>query len=167
MKNLIILCCLFSIIVSGCKKNSETPNNVVLDRFVSIAYLNANENNSDLLDPSNPNAIKADDIEIFYLENGEKHRVYNANFDLPKNFKIGKAPNNEYYHLSVAVSTSLDKNNIGTTYIQVNKYNFTDTLTTTIYKSEDGNATRVSKVWYNGVFKVNGMETSPMFTIVK
>lgn len=164
MKNSIILFCLFSLMSFGCKKKTDT-NQVVVDTFVSIAYSNSNEGNKDLLDPANPNGIKAEDIQIYYLENGVKRRVYDANSDLTKNFKIGKAPNNDRYYLSVAVSTDLDKTDRSTTYIQVDKLNFTDTLTAEIYKH--GSITKVGKVWYNGVFKVDGKETTPIFNVAK
>lgn len=160
MEKLMILLCLFSFMSQGCKKG-ESQISKVNDTFVSISY--SDLNNADLLDPDNPNAIKADDIEIYYLENGEKHRVYNATFDLPKNFKIGKSPNDGRYYFSIAVSEIPDKKGVSTTYIEI-KDRTVDTLTTTLYKSES--ITRVTQAWYNNTLKWDG-EGVATFNVIK
>ncbi|MET4080570.1 hypothetical protein ABIB40_000514 [Pedobacter sp. UYP30] len=160
MKNLLTLVCIISFLNLGCKKKACC---VIIDTFVSINYVDAD--NADLLDPTNPNVIKADDIEIYYLENGQKQRVYNGNLDLSKNFKILKTPNSDKYYLSLSVSADLNENGISTTYLEVKKYNFTDTLTATIDKSSS--STRVNKVWYNGAYKGNAKEKTVTFTVVK
>ena len=98
-----------------------------------------------LLDPSTPNAYLASQIDIYYLIDGEKKRVYNSMMDMPENFSIRPHEiTNEYL-------MNLDPNITGrpttsVTYIQWNEQD-TDTITCEFAVSEQSIIT--TRIIYN------------------
>lgn len=135
-----MVCC----ISPGCKRND--PGGVIISINVSIAY--SDSEHADLLNPAHPDCIKAGDIEIYYLENGEKHLAYNSWSDAPYGFRIIEGPGGRFY-LASSVGIATDKNGISTTYIAI-KNRSEDTLTALINKRGGGRITTVDKVWLNG-----------------
>lgn len=161
MCKLIALVCCYSIVLFGCKKSTDKPDNFNVETFVSITYSDGMK--TDLLDPSNANAIKEEDIEVYYLENGQKRHIYDPELDLPKNLKIEKDSVGGKFYLDLAVSTSIDEKGISTTYLEI-KNRSTDTITAQLHKSKS--SIRVTEAWYNGKEweEKNG---KAMFSIVK
>lgn len=53
-----------------------------------------------------------------------------------KNFRILKTSNNGSYFLSLLLSENLNKKGLSTTYREVKKFNFTDTITAVVNKTE-------------------------------
>ncbi|QNK61646.1 hypothetical protein H7F33_13905 [Pedobacter sp. PAMC26386] len=141
MNNLMAIICLFFLLRPGC---DQQPGSAFIDTLVRITYTNSV--NADMLDPSGSNAIKVEDIEIYYLEKGVKRRVFNPNLDLPKNLTIEKRKDGRY-QLRIMANEVPDRKGISTTYIEI-KNRRTDTLTTALITS--ASVTRVIRVWYNG-----------------
>ena len=57
-----------------------------------------NGKGEDLLDPRTPNALNAEEIEVFVVRNGARVRLLNYTRDAPKNFKI-YGSSKEQYHM--------------------------------------------------------------------
>lgn len=122
---------------------------------------------NDLLDPDN-GTISAEDINIYYLQNGEKKRVYNSRYDYPENFRILQTEDGtEQYYLVVFANDEANTDSISTTYIEFRKEEI-DTLEAKI--TEKPGLFIATTAWYNGVLKVDKSIPSkyPMsFEIIK
>lgn len=144
MRKCLLICCLFCVLHTGCRKDPDVMDSVFIETGVHISYVN--KAGVDLLDPATPNMIGDDDVTIYYLQDGVKTRVFYSNYDLPENFRIDQMWNNRYF-LTVFASTYYDNNNISTTYINVNN-RFEDTITTQLNRA--GSSISVEKTWVNG-----------------
>ena len=160
MKKLIALFILGFSLVS-CEKNIE---GVLIDANVDLAFRNAN--GADLLNPSAPNAIKDDDLDVFVLKNGIKNRFYQANLDAPKSFKIFKEGDSPY---------------VMRFYFDVLEENFNGNQVTQYLRYKDGaedvivaefNSNRkqnkvIQKVWINGVLRWSSADGNSPVVIIK
>lgn len=98
---------------------------------------------NDLLNPSTVGSFNTGNVDLFYLNNGQKERVYNGNMDYPENFFIFEA--NGQYYMRLFPSEYVIGNR-STSFIQFNQTDI-DTLTCQLLKSESKAV--CTQVWYN------------------
>ncbi|MFL0685256.1 MAG: hypothetical protein ACJLTB_18900 [Algoriphagus aquaeductus] len=158
MKNLspIILLMILALVNISCKED-EQPNFAVVDMVAFITVLDQQGNN--LLNPSREGSFKAKDIKIFYERNGKMEEFFEANLDMPRNFRIDPPEFGSDYLMALVLDAEK-------TVIQWNKTE-ADTLKAEIY--DDGRSILVRKVFFQGELKhdVNKALTRREFTIVK
>ena len=111
-----------------------------IDRKVEISVQDKAGN--DLLNPSNPNAYLDQNIKIYYLTNGVREEVNNANYDNPKNFMIYEVDGKYLMRLFLNVTNSESPS---ITYVQWSE-NDTDTLKCEATINEF--VVMVTKLWY-------------------
>lgn len=120
-----------------------------------------------LLDPANPNALEASQIDIYYLVEEEKKRVYNGNYDLPENFSIGVDELTDSYVMTLSPNENSNDNS-SITFIEWNE-NDTDTVTCEFAIGKRFMVT--TQIRYNGreVWSVDGANYPERryFTIIK
>lgn len=145
IKNLFIFTFL-TLFASSCKK-SDHPDQLARSTGVEISF--KSESGADLLDPHLADGIKAEDIDIYYLKNGMKVRVYDAMMDRPENFGIEQHDNGTYF-MKLFISEYLDAENISTTYIEI-KGHGTDTLLAKMVKKSG--VVYFTELLYNGALK--------------
>ena len=128
------------LLFSSCKKKEDKMASNI-DRKVEISIQDKAGN--DLLNPSNPNAYLDQNIKIYYVTNGVKEEVNNANYDNPKNFMIYEV--NGIYQMRLFLNMTIaDSPDI--TYVQWSE-NDTDTLK--CEASHNDYLDMVTKLWYN------------------
>lgn len=147
MKKFLLAFGLLLLAQMGC--NKQLCGCIMFEMAVPISYVNAA--GTDLLDSAKTGGIKKDDIDLYYLENGVKTKVYNPSRNSPENFYIAQGSDGKYF-LSVGASEHTDGNSISTTYISIKNYP-EDTLTTEISRK---NGMQVTKAWLNGELKLSG-----------
>ena len=156
MKKYIVL--MISLMIIGCSKENEDAFN--LD--VGVEFSIVNLDGEDILNPNHPNAIKESDIKLFYLIDGVKEEVYNANYDYPRNFMIYEHQNE--FRIRIFQNYS-DKEDKPITYIQWNDVD-TDTIETTYERTS--NAVLQRKIWLNGnLLWDSNTGIEPFFVITK
>lgn len=113
-----------------------------------------NTNSISLLDPTNPSAFQESQIDIYYLVDGEKQKVYNGNLDLPENFSIEVDELTDKYVMVLSPNDEAD-GSTSATYIQWNEEN-TDTVTCEFARGKEHMIT--TQIAYNGkeVWSVDG-----------
>lgn len=156
MKYFTLALMALTLVLQSCKDEEC----MVVDTAIQIYYID--ENGEDLLDPEHEYAISAENLEIYYLEGGEKKRVYDPNMDYPKNFSIKTDANGQHY-LSLTVSHHVTEG-VSTTYLEVAERGMMDELRTEIQRSECMRA--IGKAWYNDELVWEG-ENQPVITIEK
>lgn len=156
MKNIVML---FTILLFlGCSPEKQEDFNLNVGFELSII----NETGEDLLDPNHPNAIKEENIKLFYVINDKVEEVYNPNLDNPRNFLIFKHENEYRIRIFQNYSETETK---PITYVQ-----WSDSDKDTIEASYDrySNAIIQRKIWYNGTLMwPTSTNLDPFFTIVK
>ena len=134
--------------------SASTTKEIGYHRSTTIEIAVNDANCTDLLDPSNPNSFKEEEIKIFNLKGGVLEEVYNERMDVKRDFfifeqdsKYGKRlfPNNEYLMRLFPNISASEKFPI--TYIQ---WNAEDTDTIQCQFLQDKNYFGCSKVWFNG-----------------
>ncbi|MHB1177585.1 MAG: hypothetical protein ACYCZO_04570 [Daejeonella sp.] len=162
MKSTLVIFLALIFFSLGCKKNNQSAK---FDRSTGIEISIKNAEGSDLLNPQNSGSIKAADIDIYFLKNGEKVRVFDGMMHLPESFEIKKYDNGKYF-LNVGLSEYPDNKNISTTYIEF-KHRGTDTITVEIVKKPS--VVYFTKLWYNSELKWGGNNEQGIahFDIVK
>lgn len=112
MKKIFALFFLYTLIIS-CEKGGPIP-----DTAITISY--RNQGNLDLLNPNSATHISAQDIEIYLLTlKNERRRLFRANLDMPKMFRIVKEGDGDY-RLTLFFEPDpdcIDKNKKATMYI--------------------------------------------------
>ena len=156
-----ILLFLFSLFTVSCKK--EEPAS--FSQYTQISLYYKSVNNSDLLDPAKTGSILAGDIDIYYLKEGIRERVFYNNLDNPENFRIRKDDDGRYY-LHLGLSEYPNANNLSTTYIEFNNGALTDTIKAEIVKKKT--MIHYEKLWYNSILKFDPASSPfPKIEIVK
>jgi len=120
----------------GCgSKNDPAPYEATFIDVHSDFYVLDHEGN-DLLDPDNPDAIGSDDLDIYYVIDGEAERFYESNLDAPKGFSIYE-PEGDYekYRIRLFLNTSETKE-VTRTLLKWSDFE-TDTIKTKYYRSEN------------------------------
>lgn len=148
MKNkfLSIICLAFFLSgLNGCSTQVcgciEKPNEIAM-----ISYID--EQGQDLLDPDYENSINKNNLEFYYVEDGEKSRE-------PGSADIIYEEETKNYILQLHLSSHIEENGFTTTFIEF--ANGTDTLKLEP-RGEDG--AFGEKFWYNGdlVWEVSSEE---------
>lgn len=144
--------------MSSCKKDSSDYLNV----DIHISYID--KNGIDLLNSSNPNAIKAADIDLYYLKNGIKTRVFDPNMDTPENFKIEYSESQHVYLIKIFINEYYDTNKMSETYIEFGGRS--DTIKASWYANESKSNIHYLNVWYNNVLKIAEGSSIDFFEVV-
>ncbi|MCD8399020.1 hypothetical protein LNI90_01745 [Tenacibaculum dicentrarchi] len=156
MKNFILLFlnCIFLI---SCEDNN--PQSTVIGTEVELSL--SDKEGNDLLDPTNKNGIKENEIKHFYLLNGIKKEFYNSNYDSPKRIGINKI--NGKYRLGIGLNSIKDKNGEVISLIQWNE-NDTDTIKATLQTTT--NTTIIINPKFNDK-KIPDTETGYFLEVIK
>lgn len=154
----VFLCACMGILSSCDDEQEDFVRDVAIE--MSISDVKGN----DLLNPETTGAFRFEDIDLFYLKNGQKERVYDAYMDNPKNFFIFKSGSKYYMRL---FPNEHIENGFATTYIQFNESE-TDTIQCEFAKPPNKNSGYISvfRVWYNGKIVWDG-EGSRYFEVIK
>ena len=154
MKTIMILTIVAALIV-GC---SDDDGEFIIHGFALISEVSfniLNEDGDDLLDSVNSGYYPVEEMKLYYLINGEKKEVYDANMYLPRN--IGLSTEVTPYRLRVFTYDGRNcyiseedgvRTGISIAYLELNKEE-TDTIKTE-WESKEGWYFIVRKVWYNG-----------------
>lgn len=145
--------CLLTVLFLGCAPETNCCTN--LDVGMQFAVLDANGN--DVLNPSNPNAFKAQNIKIYYVIDGVSEYQNSGNGGL---LEISKYQNHENYIISIGPYVG---DHLSTTLIKWNEIDI-DTIKCEVERISSN--TRISKVWFNDVLKWDGVNER-YFEVVK
>ena len=135
--------CLMAILSSCNDEQLCGCTNIDLTTYLVVT----DDQNNNLLDPSTPGHFEKNKIRIFYVKDGERKEVYDANLDLPRNFDISKDNAAQEYAMKLFPDEGKSDNEITTTLIQWNE-NEVDTVTCEVRR--EASSVWVSKVWYDG-----------------
>ena len=139
----------------GCDNTSGD----VIDRVVDILLVDKENNN--LLKNG---VINPDDLNLYYLINGEKKLYYNGNYDAPKGYLIWEDQDNR----SILRIFANDDIYTPVTLVEYTK-NDVDTIKCEFHR-DDSNII-VQKVWYNSELKWevgnNNFPGRAIFTVTK
>ena len=145
------------ILFSSCSSDDEQ---FIVSAAIDISVKDSEGN--DLLNPENVNSFKENQINIFYVVNGQELIFYNGDLAHPKGFFIYKEEKSEF---RIRVFPNMDKNlELPVTYI---KWNSTDTDTIRCSIERKSNSEIVTKVWLNENLVWEGYETERFFEIIK
>ncbi|MCY1520272.1 hypothetical protein D9M68_550450 [compost metagenome] len=133
---------LILLLFSGCDRKCCMN----ISALALIKYVN--QQGEDLLDPAHPNALIAEDIEVYVEKDGKRIRQYDGRLDAPKNFKIYKSDNDGYlFHFNFPINYNLADKNKMTVFITY-KNNSEDKLVGE-FNSLKGNNIVLQRVWIN------------------
>ncbi|NOQ27487.1 MAG: hypothetical protein GQ564_19160 [Bacteroidales bacterium] len=144
MKNIVLIFSIF-FILNACEKDEPMEN---VQNIIHISYTNSI--GDDLLDENTVNHIDPSNIDIYYLSEGAKIRVYDENMDLPESFKIYFNQTYNKYFLQIQLSHFVI-DNLSETYIHINED--VDTIKCEYEIIDNGYS--FQKVWYNSILKIN------------
>jgi hypothetical protein len=147
MKTIIIIFIAVLFMIS-CKKEKVSLN---LDGGIEISVMDNSGN--DLLNPATPNAFVDSEIKIYYLIDGIKKEIYNANYDHPRNFILFEKDGE--YRMGLSPNAD-EKEELPITYIQWKEID-TDT----------SNSVVCDKIWRNGTLVWDNYSTCRCIQIVK
>lgn len=155
-----IVLILFTLFLAGCHEDPVCCTVIDLGFDLSVT----DDQGNDLLDRSNPNGFKEEFINLYYMEEGEKVRVFNGGLDHPKNFFIYKDEQNDKYVMRVFLGGDYP---IGETIIEWNK-DQSDTFVGEM-KKLGGSGIILTKVWYQDdlVYDTKSLETASIFSLTK
>lgn len=140
---------LVMIFLFSCSKDDNSVSCFTDDSAIQFSV--KNEQGVDLLNPSNENSYKESLIDIYWIIDGVKTRIHEANLDCPEFFRIDANENNEYF-FTLFLNTNVDENNRSITYIKWNDIE-EDKFECEFRKGE--NYIIRHKVWYNGLLVYN------------
>ncbi|MFC2096401.1 hypothetical protein ACFLQ3_01725 [Bacteroidota bacterium] len=78
------------------------------------------EHGTDLLNPANENSYKVDSIDIYWVIDGAKTRIFESNLAHPEHFVIRYNPYHDIYELQLFLNHKMDENNKAITYVKWN-----------------------------------------------
>lgn len=134
-------CVLLSL--SGCKKNEA-----ISGAFgINIQFSIKDSSGEDLLNPATPNSINEENIEHYYLINGEKARQYEGTADHPKALYISKPGTDVPYTIGIGLNTNVADGATSTSILEYKDYP-ADTIEVKIHKTSKNNS--YSDVRING-----------------
>ena len=145
------------LVFSACQDGPDCCTNISTDVNMTVR----GSDGADRLNPDNQGAFRAEDIDLFYLINGETKRFFRGNLDNPKNFFIDttRTP-----HVITIIPNDAETEPYPVTYIQWNDDD-TDTLRCAFHRTE--NSVVCTKVWYNDELKWETNQGGRVFEIVK
>ncbi|MCW9707491.1 hypothetical protein [Fodinibius salsisoli] len=142
---------LTAILVTAIMVGCSSPNDANVYIGANVDFFFVNEQGEDLLDPDHPNAITEKNTDLYYLEDGERKKVFEGHLDSPKKFSITSEKRSGKNWMRVFTNLIPDQDTT-TTYLQFSdfpedtirvQYGFTD------------NSTYIRKIWYNGELKLD------------
>jgi hypothetical protein len=154
---------LFIVFLTSCFSACEKPKTMI-DTDIQICYVDKNGN--DLLDPANPNGYKESDIDLYYMIDGVKTRVFDGMMDLPENFKFYYSEVFHIYSLSIFPNDRYDANKMSETLIDFGDR--VDTLKVSYHVGD--NSLIIHSAWYNNILladEVHSLRTPIIITIDK
>lgn len=148
--NLVLIFAIFS----SCEKDDQSQN-VINDVSINIAV--TQPDGVDLLDPSELNAYKKEDIDILIMKNGKLSNVSTPNRDYSNNYKIFKHEN----EFRLAIFALPNEKELFVRWRG-------GTIDTLGYKIEfEGNSTKCTEVSFNGNIVWDDYSTERFFEITK
>lgn len=149
-----------AVFLVSCFK-SGSQGRILKDVVTNISY---HKDGHAILGPSNA-LYTADNIKVYYLQNGEKKEVNEGNLDVSKGFLIMKDDSTGLNYLKLYPNTQLEKNSsTATTLIQFGN-DFTDTVVCNI-NQPNNKSYIVTRVWYNNQIKWD-KDTSPRHYLLR
>ncbi|MDN3595275.1 hypothetical protein [Zunongwangia endophytica] len=159
MKSKLLLGLIVAFLAIGCSQDRPGADTFNLDVAVEITV--EDQRGENLLDPSHPNAINADEIKLYYVENGKAQEVYDETSDLPRSFVVFKS--GDEYRMRILQNYSDEDEPL--TLVQWNERDI-DTI-----KSEYLKGDRYiiqDKIYYNGKLSWSSNDSfEPHFEVVK
>lgn len=155
--NIFLIAIVILCTMASCEKSQD---NIKTD--IQISYID--KNGIDLLNSSNPNAIKAADIDLYYLKNGIKTRVFDPNMDTPENFKIGYSETQHVYIITIYINEYYDTNKMSETYIEFGDRS--DTIKASWYANKSRSNIHYINVWYNNELKISDGIPIGLFQVI-
>lgn len=153
-----IVLCTISLNFWACSNSTggvgdPSPHEEVLLSFVD-------EQGNDRLDPNHSSPFTESNLEIYYLKDGKKERVFEGNLDYPKNFKLYISEGEEHSKMMLWISNHVEEDGHTKTLIEF-PGGTTDTVTMEPL-NEPANSAR--KLWYDGelVWMVDSDYTMPI-----
>lgn len=162
MKNLLIILTVTTFL--ACSDSNDSNEIKQFYNFdASLEFSVFNSQNEDLLNPKNPNHLNTSDFKVFYVINGEKQEVYDANMAYPRGFNIYEHENE--YRIRIFLNHT-DSEEKPITEIQWNDSD-TDTLEVSYHKT--GNAILQNIIWLNEeqIWERGDNTTDPYFVLTK
>tara|TARA_R110001583_G_C5503127_1_gene395947 strand:+ start:120 stop:599 length:480 start_codon:yes stop_codon:yes gene_type:complete len=159
MKKLIIFLAITTFF--ACNKSNDVVDCFYISASLQLSVFNSN--NEDLLNPENPNYLDTGSTRLFYVVNGEKEGIHNANATHPKNFYVFKHENE--YRIAVFLNHT-DTSDKPITYIEWNNSD-TDTIEVVYDRNSCGVIQQI--IWLNGeqIWEIRGNTIDPYFKLIK
>ena len=111
---------------------------------LSTIILVTDDQNQNLLDPSTPGYFKPEDIRIYYVKDGQRKDVYQANLDTPRNFRIEQFTSAKEFAMVLYPDEGTRDGEITTTIIQWNDV-AADTLECEVHHWDSSVA--ITRIW--------------------
>ncbi len=149
MKNVFIL---FSVILYAGSCSCEGDDPIVGPHYgIGPSFRIVDHNGNDLLNPDHPNFIHIEDIEVFFLVQGELKSPYEV-LSMPLGSSIVdtlciRQNGGQYYKMSIIFNPIPSSGNIAVTYVKWNE-NDTDTIESRV--NEKGAGYGNYMISYNG-----------------
>lgn len=162
MKNLLIILTATTFLAcSNSNDSNEIKQFYNVDTKVEFSIFNSQ--NEDLLNPENPNHLNTSNFKVFYIINGEKKEVNQANLDYSRGFKIYKHENE--YRIGIFLNSS-DSSDKPITEIQWNDGD-TDTIEVSYQRTDNGVLQNI--IWLNGelIWERGNNTIDPYFVLTK
>lgn len=103
------------------------------------------EQGNDRLDPDHSIPLSESNLDIYYLKDGEKEKVFDGNLDYPKNFKIYYSEGEGKFTMMLWPSNHIEEDGNTTTLIE-----FPDaTVDTVTMEPTNEDANSAVKIWYD------------------
>lgn len=145
MKNLIVVIVAVTFCIS-CSNSTEPETADVAQPSPDIGLSFVDEDGKDLLNPEHPNHWNEDNLDVYYLQDGEKVRVYDDMMDYPESFKIFYAGDQDRYTMQLWTSSYVEDGHT-TTFIEFPDGKM-DTIKIKVHSVEG--SLLAQKIWYNG-----------------
>lgn len=152
----------FSLVVIavliGC--SSETGPLCCAPPNANIEFSIVDTQGADRLDPDHNSSLSESNLDIYYLKDGEKEKVFDGNLDYPKNFKIYYSEGEGKFTMMLWPSNHIEEDGNTTTLIE-----FPDsTVDTVTMEPTNEDANSAVKIWYDDqlVWDRNSDNTMPI-----
>lgn len=125
---------------------------------VTLSFVDEQEN--DRLDPNHRSPFTGSNLEIYYLKDGKKERVFEGNLDYPKNFKLDISEGEGNSKMTLWISNYVEDDGNTTTLIE-----FPDgTVDTVTMEPLNDYANSAKMLWYDGklVWEIDSEYTMPI-----
>lgn len=154
---LIVIC---SIVLSfiSCSKSTGGIGDLEPNENVALSFVD--EQGNDRLDPDHSSPLTESNLEIFYLKDGKKERVFDGNLDYPKNFVIKYSEGEENSKMMLWISNYIEEDGNTKTLIEFPG----GTVDTVTMEPLTKDANSAVKIWYDGelVWMVDSDYTMPV-----